>query len=383
VAHVSSGSLRRLADDARAVPDADVSHLASCRRCALRRDRVAADAETARSLLAGLNDPSGVAAADLDAAWSRLAAASREPDRRPSPAVVHVPPRSWRLLRLATPQPALVGAAALVLVVGVATAVLADVAGQGPAAPQTTAAGGTVPQGFQEVADLVGVNPQGRGGIVGGFDTSSGSLTLPFGVLRWSSAGAARSVPSLADAERATGLQVRGPSRPPAGVGSVGSVLVQPAVTATVDFGPGAGAGVAGSSLTVTAGPAVLVAYRGTLAGMNVPALVTMVMAHPTATATLSPAARLETFLLSRPDLPAGLRQELRLLGNLTGVVAGAGGNGPQVSEVTVAGAPGVLVTDGSGVASGVIWEDSGGTVHAVAGLLDQHDVIDVADQVG
>jgi hypothetical protein len=42
-----------------------------------------------------------------------------------------------------------------------------------------------------------------------------------------------------------------------------------------------------------------------------------------------------------------------------------------------------VLLTDSSGAASGVIWEDQRGLVHTVAGLLDKEDVLSVANQVG
>jgi hypothetical protein len=47
-----------------------------------------------------------------------------------------------------------------------------------------------------------------------------------------------------------------------------------------------------------------------------------------------------------------------------------------------VAGQRAVLVTDRTGAASGVVWEDSEGVVHAVAGLIDQRSALDVADQL-
>jgi hypothetical protein len=42
-----------------------------------------------------------------------------------------------------------------------------------------------------------------------------------------------------------------------------------------------------------------------------------------------------------------------------------------------------VLVADGSNAAAGVVWEGGRGTLHLVAGILDSHDVLNVADQLG
>jgi hypothetical protein len=50
---------------------------------------------------------------------------------------------------------------------------------------------------------------------------------------------------------------------------------------------------------------------------------------------------------------------------------------------VRIGGAPGVLVTPASGVASGVVWESADGVVHVVAGLLSSQDVLNAARQIG
>jgi hypothetical protein len=50
---------------------------------------------------------------------------------------------------------------------------------------------------------------------------------------------------------------------------------------------------------------------------------------------------------------------------------------------VRVAGWPGVLLADSSNVAAVVVWEDGRGMLHAVAGILDQEDVLNVANQLG
>jgi hypothetical protein len=56
---------------------------------------------------------------------------------------------------------------------------------------------------------------------------------------------------------------------------------------------------------------------------------------------------------------------------------------GMSVRQLTIGGAPAVLIADPSGVAAGVIWESRDGLVHAVGGLLDSKDVLSVARQIG
>ena len=67
---------------------------------------------------------------------------------------------------------------------------------------------------------------------------------------------------SLAEAAAEAGFPVALPTHLPAGVGAVQQFIVQPRVNATVTFNSAA-AGVAGSSVTVDAGPAVLAEYAG------------------------------------------------------------------------------------------------------------------------
>jgi hypothetical protein len=105
-------------------------------------------------------------------------------------------------------------------------------------------------------------------------------------------------------------------------------------------------------------------------------------MERPIATSTGATTDELESFLLSRPGLPPGLVQEVRLLGNLQTTLPVPTPPGAEESSVVVDGQPGVLVTEGDGVASGLIWEDQQGLVHAVAGPLDKEDVLGVARQI-
>ena len=57
--------------------------------------------------------------------------------------------------------------------------------------------------------------------------------------------------------------------------------------------------------------------------------------------------------------------------------------SGMSAQQLNIDGAPAVLVTVPSRVASGVVWESRDGIVHGVGGLLDSGDVLDVARQIG
>ena len=93
---------------------------------------------------------------------------------------------------------------------------------------------------------------------------------LRFGTITWSS-GTAHPASSLAQAAAEAGFPVTLPARLPAGVGAVQQFIVQPRVTAAVRFNSTA-AGLAGSSVTLDAGPAVVAQYAGT-SGAGVPTL--------------------------------------------------------------------------------------------------------------
>ena len=103
-------------------------------------------------------------------------------------------------------------------------------------------------------------------------------------------------------------------------------------------------------------------------------------MQRPVATSTGATARQLEAFLLSRPGLPSGLAQEIRMLGTTALPVPVPPGMTGR--HVTVGRSPAVLLT-GSGVAAGVVWESTDGVVHGVAGLLNQTDILNVARQLG
>lgn len=376
MAHVADGTLRRLVDEPLAVPDSAAAHVASCRRCTRRQGAALGDSLFARAHLSPL-----LPAPDVDAAWQRLQATPPAGGARAATARARRAPvragRGWWSLVPARPSPALLAFAAVLLVGAAAGTTLTLLLGSSTAPAPSPAA---LPAAdLQAMADVTGlVSP---GSVLGGLRGPSGSLRLPFGVLRWSSAGPPRKVASVAAAEAATGLTL-GLASLPAGVAGPATVLVQPTVTATVSFGAGAPAALRGTSLTVRAGPAVIVEYGGQAGVLGIPTLATFAMGRPTVSSGTSSPERLAAYVLSQPGLPAGLVQEIRLVGGLGTILPVGARSGPDLSQVDVDGSPGILVTD-SGVASGVIWQDRAGVVRAVLGLLDQEDVLHVADQLG
>ena len=370
--HLPEGRLRRLVDEPLAVADAQVDHVVRCARCRTRREGIAKDAVVAVSLL---SRPQPVP--DIDGAWSRLQSSLADPAVSDQTRLRLPARRYWHLGVLPIPSTP-VRAALAAIVAGAAAATVLSIVLAPSRVPVPKLP--TSSTDFQAVADVVGIDGSG---VLGGFGTPSGSLRLPFGVVRWTSAGRAYRVGSIAAADKATGMDLRLPAVVPAGVGQPESILVQPEVTATIRFNAVAGSALGGTSLTVTAGPAVLVEYRSPLASFGLPTLATFAMRRPTASSTQAVSAQLEAFVLARPGLPAGLAQEIRLLADLGTTLPVPTLPGADVRQVDVGGSPGVLVTEGSGAASGVIWEDHGGVVHAALGLLDQKDILDVANQLG
>jgi hypothetical protein len=81
--------------------------------------------------------------------------------------------------------------------------------------------------------------------------------------------------------------------------------------------------------------------------------------------------------------VPADLAAEIRLLGNLQTTLPIPTPPGASSESTEIDGSPAVVVADNSNAASGAIWEDRKGVVHAVAGLLDKEDVLSVAQQIG
>jgi hypothetical protein len=372
--HVADGILRRLDDEPLAIPDRITDHLAGCPRCRARQTEIAGDADRVAHMLSGAAVPPPP---DPDLAWLRLRRelARADPPARARARVRHAP-RAGRRPRL--PQVSLRAG----LAAGLTGAVIAATAGAATLTtifdPTHVAPVALDRSDLQAIADLTGL---GGGSALGGLTGPSGSMALKIGRLSWSSAGKAAPAASAAAASARTGLAVTLPAHLPSGVTSAPRFLTQPRMTATITFGRSASA-LAGTSVSLRGGPAVVVGYPGSI-GRDVPVLGIATMPRPTAVSTGAGLARIEAFLLGQPGIPAGLAEEVRLLGDVGTVLPVPVPSGAQARSVRIGPWPGVLVTDASRVAAAVVWEDGHGLVHAVAGLLDPQDILHVARQLG
>jgi hypothetical protein len=372
VGHVSDGLLRRLEDEPFAVPDSEFEHVARCSRCRGRRDDVAATARVAAEVLSA---PQLVP--DVDRAWADLQYRSRraDPPGRSDRAVRQFSPARQYGRRVAfSARTAAIGAVVTAALVGAAgAATLTSVFAPTHVAPLKVNAGD-----LGAVTQLMSI---GNAGNAGGFPTPAGEGSLPYGNLRWVSSGPARQVQTLSEAEVVSGMTISLPARLPAGVGSPADFVVQPKVTATVTFDQAAGT-LAGASATLEVGPVVFVAYGSHPGPLDVPTMAVVATPRPTGTSTRATFSQIESYLLSRPGIPPGLAQEIRLLGDLSSVLPIPTPAGMSSKPVQIGGHPGVVVGDTTGVASAAIWEDGAGTVHAVAGLVDEKSILSVADQL-
>jgi hypothetical protein len=366
--HVSSPVLRRLVDEPMAVPDRAQRHLAGCDRCQAESTEIEGNAAVAARLLGAPREIS-----DVDLEWILLAERIRQPGAAQRPVIRNPWRTPRRLVNASLGTSTAVGAAVLAVGVGAAAALTSVYA------PTRVSPVHVSSNDLRAIENLTGLSlSQLSGGL-----TPSGSRKLAFGDLSWTTADQARQVNSIARASALTHLAYSAPATLPAGVGSPSSIAVQPQVTATVDFNQNAGPDIAGSTLEITGGPAIVVQY-GSQSGRPGPAtLAIVVMQRPTASSTRATARELETFLLSRGGLPSGLAQELRLLGNPGTTLPVPVPSGMSSQQLTIGGAPAVLITEPSAVASGVIWESQDGIVHGVGGLLDSKDVLSVARQIG
>lgn len=368
--HVTDGALRRLHDEPLAVPDADRQHLDACGRCRADSGTIAENAALADRLLAA---PPPVT--DADVAWARLQRRLADPvlARQPAARIPRNPGR--RVLNVS---------------VGTGTIVTASLVAGGVAAAATLttvfAPTKVTPVHFNQadvraIANILGAGSGASSG--GGLLPGSGSQSLPFGTVTWSSAGQPRQVASVAAARGLTHLAFSPPATLPAGVGRAAAVMVQPTEKGTISFSRDAGHGVGGTKLALTVGPAMMVQYGGRSSGDQTTTLGILTMRRPVATSTGATISQLEEFLLSRPGVPPSLARQVRLLGNLGTVLPVPVPAGADSQRVRIGGASGVLITDESGVASAVIWESHDGIIHAVAGLLTAKDALNVARQIG
>ena len=366
--HVPDGTLRRWIDEPFAVADRDARHVETCARCRARSKTFAEDAAT----VARFFDVPVAADTDAELARDRAGRLSTRGDRA---SIGFTPRRSWRLMGASLSSGASIAAVGVLIAGVAAAATLTTVFAPNRVAPVPVSRADV-----QSLTQLMGVNTTGS---LGGFRSPSGSETLSFGTLSWTSSGPGAQVPSLVEAEMATGISVTLPTTLPNGVSGIDRYAVLPKVTARIDFGAAVGSGLSGSSLVVSLGPAVAVSYSGATTLDGIGPLAVLTVAPPIATSSGATTGEIENFLLSQPGVPTDLAQEIRLLGDLQSTLPIPTPAGATSESTEIDGSPAVLVVDNSNAASGAIWEDHSGIVHAVAGLLDKEDLLSVAQQIG
>lgn len=363
MSHLSDGALRRMFDDPNAITGPEREHFASCSECQERYSTASADATEATRLLA-VPAPKF----DAEAAYKRMTATPAAPPRF-----------GFRLpvLRQSAQRPLAILAFAVVLaVVATASVNLSQVFAPTQVKPVPVS-----------VADLQSLP-----------DLST------YGTFAWSKEPAPQIGASKADAEKVAGFSAPSAGNVP---GSVGKEITYAAISqgvATFTFSaakaqaaaaaqgktlPKMPAGMDGSTLTLTLGPALVEIYgtlpQGTSAAdasqLTLPALVVAESKAPVVTSTGVSASQLEDYLLKQPGITPQLAADIKALGDPTHTLPIPVPVGYATSSnVTVQGVQGVALGDNTGAGAAVIWIK--GNVFFVGGSLKQSELVSIANQL-
>jgi hypothetical protein len=148
-------------------------------------------------------------------------------------------------------------------------------------------------------------------------------------------------------------------------------------------------AGINGTTLTVTVGPAVAEVF-GTISKStdlsNLP-LIAGVAKPPVVTSTGASAAELENFLIQQPGIAgnATLVAEIKAIGDPLAsgsLVIPVPANLATSKPETVNGSSGVLIAENTGMVKGLVWERNG-IVYAVGGHFDEGQLLGIANGIG
>ena len=364
MAHLNDGTLRRMVDDPDAVAGPDREHFAGCAECKSRFDTMSADAKSAAELLAV-----PAAGFDTDRAFKRLSARPARPRFG-----FHLP-----ILRPASR--ALVAAVALVVMVAVAVTAAVNVSDIfQPQTVQTVSINVTDLQSLPDLASYGDFNwsqqPEPSIGIskpdaekVAGF-TAPSARTLPAGV-----AGADI---TYAATQQITGTFTFSAAKAQAAAAAQGKTL--PAMPAGMD----------GSTLTLTAGPAIIEIYGNLNAPqsandasqISLPQLVVAETKAPVVTSTGVTVKQLEDYLLEQPGITPGLASDIKAIGDPSHtLVIPVPIQYATSKNVTVQGVQGVALGDNTGLGSAVVWIKNG-KIFFVGGSLKQDDALSVANNL-
>jgi hypothetical protein len=363
VAHLSDGTLRRKFDDADSLTESENRHYSACADC---QSRYAILADDARVVAGALAVPD--IKVDVASAFSRV---------RSAPAAQ---PRFG--IRLPIVRPA---SRPVMGVLAAATVILALVV--------TGVAQGIFVFFQPQTVQVVPVSVA---------DLQSLSGLTDFGTLTWTTKPAPQLVGSATEAATVSGLNVPAVGTLPSGVSSNVTYAAMPAAVGVFTFDaakaaaaaakagktlPKMPAGMDGSKLTVTVGPAVVEIF-GTLnaAGaadasqLSLPQLVVGASSAPVVTSTGVTTQQLEDYLLSLPGVSTKLAAAIRAVQDpSTTLPIPIPIEYATSKSVTVQGVGGVAVGDNTGLGAGVIWIKSG-TVYGVAGALKQDAILGIAN---
>jgi len=360
VAHLNDGTLRRMLDDPDAITAPDREHFAACAECKARQEALGADARAAAALLTvpATGFDAGAAYKQITAAPARPRYGFRLPIIKPST------------------RPVLAGLALAVLVAVVATA---SVNVEQIFAPKTVTPVPVTLADLQTLPDL-----------------------SAYGDITWSQQPTPQIGLSKAEAEKVAGFSVPKVASLPAGVSSTVTYAAMAQSTGVFKFSaakaeaaaaaqgktiPKMPAGMDGSTLTLTMGPALLVVYGDLPKGdtsqsakLALPQLIVAESNAPSVASTGVTVKQLEDYLLAQPGISPQLAADIKAIGDPTTTLPiPVPVQFATSSKVTVQGVHGVALGDNTGVGAAVIWIKND-HVFFVGGSLKQSEALAVAN---
>ena len=361
MAHLSDGTLRRKFDEADSLSESENRHYSACADCQSHYDSLAEDARAVAGALAVPN-----LKVDVASAFRRV---------RSAPAAQ---PRFGFRLPIVRPasRPVMgVLAAAAVVLALVVTGVAQGLFFQ--------------PRSLQVVPVSVA-------------DLQSLSGLTDFGTLTWTTPPAPQIVTSETAAATVSGLQLPVVGNLPSGVSANVTYAAMPEAVGVFTFDaataaaaaakagktlPAMPAGMDGSKLTVTVGPAVVEIFGHLNAGaasdisqLSLPQLVVGESSAPVVTSSGVTTQQLEDYLLSLPGVSAKLAAAIRAVKDPSTTLPIPIPIEYATSQpVTVQHVNGVAIGDNTGLGAGVIWIKNS-TVYGVAGSLKQDAILAIAN---
>ncbi len=363
MAHLNDGNLRRMVDDPDAITGPEREHFATCSSCKARLDDMSADASRAQALLVA-----PAAEFDAGAAFRRI---SSKPAR---------PRFGFRLPILRPASRAMVMALSLVVLVAVAVTASVNVADIFK--PQTVKPVPVTIADLQSLPDLA-----------------------TYGDFSWSQQPSPQIGISKADAEKVAGFAAPSTKSLPSGVDATNitygaiaqttgvfkfsAAKAEAAAAANGKTLPAMPAGMDGSTLTMTVGPAILVLYGNVNAtpsagtsSLSLPKLVIAESAAPHVTSTGVGVKALEDYLLAQPGISPGLAADIKSIGDPTTTLPiPVPIQYATSSDVTVQGVQGVALGDNTGLGAAVIWIKNG-NVFLVGGSLKKDEALAAANNL-